>query len=76
MATRRMVSLVCDGCGTEDDPGIDTAPEIVVVAHELTTDGQTVQVDACGDCWRPIEALALAGRAPASGRGVNGRRRQ
>lgn len=53
MATQRIVTLVCDGCGREDD-GVKT--------RRLVTARTAVSVEACNDCWAPVRNLAKAGR--------------
>lgn len=42
MASRRVVTLVCDQCGGETDD---------VLTHRVTVDGQTVDAEMCAKCW-------------------------
>lgn len=45
MAKRTDVVLLCDSCGTETE----------VETHQVTVDGQAVEVETCPRHWAPIE---------------------
>lgn len=54
MATHEQVSLVCDGCGTEDE---------TVRTVMLRRDRKKARyVEACSACLEPVVALIAAGR--------------
>ena len=45
MATKTVITDVCDLCGTEEN----------VEPHEITVDKKTTRVtDACPNCWGPV----------------------
>jgi hypothetical protein len=54
MATHERVTLVCDGCGVEDD---------TVRTVTLRRDRKKARyVEACPTCLAPVDALIAAGR--------------
>lgn len=58
MASKRIVTLVCDVCGTDD----------MVETHTISVDLTTVEGEACLTCWQSIlekfAVFAKAGRQP------------
>lgn len=57
MATQTLITLICDGCGKESED-VKTRPPLL---HGKK--GKPVVVEACDDCWKPVEALLNAGRS-------------
>lgn len=59
MATRKVIVLTCDMCGTTD----------LVQTHNMLVDGNAIEFETCDSCWGktlgPIAVLSKVGRKPA-----------
>jgi hypothetical protein len=68
MASKKVVVISCDLCGTED----------LVETHNMVVDGNPIEFEACDSCWgktlEPIAILAKVGRKPPKLVKVSGRK--
>lgn len=46
MASKTIVTIVCDMCGKEAEH-----PSVDVKTHSVTLDGRTMEIDLCGKDW-------------------------
>jgi hypothetical protein len=53
MATREIITLICDRCGTHED----------VETKKLTIGTRSRWMETCPPCWAPVQELMQSGRA-------------
>jgi len=56
MTQRTLITLICDGCGKESED-VKTRSQLL-----NSKKGKPVDVEACDECWKPVEALLTAAR--------------
>ena len=67
MATRQVITWVCDLCGLTDEDGA------VITTHRIIIDDRATEADTCQGCWegavRDLRRLAIKGRTPEPPKG-------